>query len=203
MKIIKPSVGILNATRFPEATIEDAARHSTRTRGTKKGDDFIRYLIERGHLTPLRFATAAFSVTADRGVIDELRTHQHADFVVESTRYCGYDKERFGGELEFIEPPFLNVNDRVNWYDICSSAEKQYMKMRERGCKPELARSVLPLSIASRCAIHANFQEWRHIIKMRLAKDAHPQIREIMAMILTEFRQRWPVIVEDIEVSQC
>jgi thymidylate synthase (FAD) len=202
MKIIKPSVELFDYTRFAEVTIEWAARHSTRTTDQSTGEAFARNLIAKGHFTPLRFATATFTITADRGVIDELRTHQHADFVVESTRYCGYDKERFGGELEFVEPPFDTSADKTEWEVSCQAAEGAYKILRSRGVKPELARSVLPLSIACRCAIHANFQEWRHILSMRLAPTAHPQIRQVMAMVMAVFKERWPVIVEDLEVAK-
>jgi thymidylate synthase (FAD) len=202
MKIVKPSVELFDYTRFAEVTIEWAARHSTRTTDQSTGEAFARNLIAKGHFTPLRFATATFTITADRGVIDELRTHQHADFVVESTRYCGYDKERFGGELEFVEPPFEDDSHRRQWVLSCELAETYYLRMRANGCKPELARSVLPLSIACRCAIHANFQAWRHILSMRLAPSAHPQIRQVMAMVLAVFKERWPVIVEDLEVAK-
>lgn len=205
MKIIEPSVRLWDISTDHLHRIEHAARHSTRTTQNITGEPFIRNLIKMGHFTPLRFATATFTITSDRGVIDELRTHQHADFVVESTRYCGYDKERFGGELEFIKPliPYDDCfNSEYEWLSACKCAESTYLRMCHSGCKPELARSVLPLSIACRCAIHANFQEWRHILSMRLAPKAHPQIRQVMAMVMAVFKERWPVIVEDLEVAK-
>ena len=202
VKIIEPSAALYGHTVDAYGQIEWAARHSTRTTDKCTGAEFIRNLINMGHMTPLRFATATFTITSDRGVIDEFRAHQHADFVVESTRYCGYDKERFGGELEFIQPPFSDNDHLIAWHDLGRRAEKTYLNMRRDGCTPEFARSVLPLSIACRCAIHANFQEWRHILSLRLAPSAHPQIRPVMAMVMAIFRERWPVIVEDLEVAK-
>jgi thymidylate synthase ThyX len=37
---------------------------------------------------------------------------------------------------------------------------------------------------------------------MRLAPSAHPQIRQVMAMVMAVFKERWPVIVEDLEVGK-
>ena len=45
----------------------------------------------------------------------------------------------------------------------------------------------------------ANLREWRHILKLRTAKDAHPQMRQIAFMVLDIFKNKLPVIFEDIK----
>ena len=45
----------------------------------------------------------------DRGVMDEFRTHVGLSHLAESTRYCNYSKDKFGNELTFIKPCWLNV----------------------------------------------------------------------------------------------
>ena len=43
-----------------------------------------------------------------------------------------------------------------------------------------------------------NLREWRHFLTLRTSKAAHPQMREIANIILTEFKSKIPVIFDDI-----
>ncbi|MDY6152552.1 MAG: hypothetical protein SPI06_04000, partial [Terrisporobacter sp.] len=45
-----------------------------------------------------------------RGIMDEFRTHVGLSHLAESSRYCSYDKNRFGNELTFIIPNWVNTN---------------------------------------------------------------------------------------------
>jgi len=40
----------------------------------------------------------------------------------------------------------------------------------------------------------ANLREWRHFLKLRTAKDAHPQMREVALMIQNILADKLPVI---------
>ena len=44
----------------------------------------------------------------------------------------------------------------------------------------------------------ANLREWRHILKLRTHKSAHPQCREVMNMVLDIFKEKLPRIFDDI-----
>lgn len=79
-----------------------------------------------------------------------------------------------------------------------SCAEKAYFNLLENGAKPEEARTVLPNSLQTDIAVTANIREWRHIFNLRCDSAAHPQMREIMFMILEEFKNRYPVFFEDV-----
>lgn len=46
-----------------------------------------------------------------RGVMDEFRTHIGLSHLAESTRYCNYSKDKFGNELTFIQPCWLDMQD--------------------------------------------------------------------------------------------
>lgn len=63
---------------------------------------------------------------------------------------------------------------------------------------PEIARSVLPLSLATKVAMTANYREWRHIFKLRCEEHAHPDMRDLMIPLLHEVKQRIPVVFDDI-----
>jgi thymidylate synthase (FAD) len=71
--------------------------------------------------------------------------------------------------------------------------------MLSGGATPQQARSVLPTCTATTIVMTANWREWRHILRLRTAPDAHPDCQRVMRLVLAWFRAHWPVIVEDIK----
>jgi len=86
------------------------------------------------------------------------------------------------------------------WIMSMQEAEYAYKELINfKEWSPQQARSVLPNSLKTEINIKANLREWRHIFKLRTAKAAHPQIREVMGPLLDEFKSRIPLIFNDIE----
>ena len=148
-------------------------------------------------------------------------------FVVHnSSRYCDYNKKGLvfiipsWSDLEPMQVDSGNVfrltsaaaptialtaallisSDPKNllWVNAMQRAEVAYNELRVAGWKPEQARSVLPNSLKTELVMTANLREWRHILKLRTALAAHPQMRELMVPLLAELKQRVPVIFDDI-----
>jgi len=127
----------------------------------------------------------------DRGVTHELVRHRPASFAQESTRYCNYS-----GHMEFILPSFWDVqaegidcDERAKrqacfetWYAAVSDANESYKTLIARGAKPQEARSVLPNSLKTDIVVTASMEEWDHIIELRTAPSAHPQIQDVINM---------------------
>ena len=86
------------------------------------------------------------------------------------------------------------------WYNSCKNAEVAYNALISKGASPQEARSVLPNSLKTEMFVTMNLREWRHFFKLRCSPAAHPQMRQIANMILNQFKQRFPLFVEDIEV---
>jgi len=57
---------------------------------------------------------------------------------------------------------------------------------------------VLPNSTKTEIVMTANLREWRHFLKLRTAKAAHPQMRELTVPLLEELQERIPVVFDDI-----
>lgn len=57
------------------------------------------------------------------------------------------------------------------------------------------------LQTSSSVVITANIREWRHFLKLRCSKAAHPQIREVVTQLLKELRAKIPVLFDDIEAE--
>lgn len=91
-----------------------------------------------------------------------------------------------------------------NYYVFVSSveaAEENYTILTDAvidKLPPEIARGVLPLSLATKVAVTTNYREWRHIFKLRCEEHAHPDMRDLMIPLLHEVKQRIPVVFDDI-----
>ena len=57
---------------------------------------------------------------------------------------------------------------------------------------------ILPHSTAAEVSMTGNLRSWRHIFKMRCAKQSHPSVREIMLLTLYNFHSRLSVIFDDL-----
>lgn len=171
----------------------------------KSARDLLPKLIKKGHHAMLEFGgTIHVKFTNDRCVSHEEVRHRLASFAQESTRYCNYseDEATYGDQglaIIDITPHLKNPAVSLSlWMDAMLYAEKTYNAMIDAGETPQIARSVLPNSLKTEINIAANVREWRHIFKMRTPASAHPQMREIMIPLLAEFKQRIPILFDDI-----
>jgi len=163
---------------------------------------FIQNLIERGHESVLEHEKLTIRFVCDRGVSHELVRHRLASFSQESTRYCNYAKDKFGNEITVIEPPGMTAEARKFWVWGVEGAEKAYLGMIADGCSAQIARSVLPTCLKTEIVVTANVREWRHILRLRTAPVAHPQMRELMIPLLAELKRKIPVVFDDINANQ-
>ena len=163
---------------------------------TSRTESFLQTLIRYGHESVLEHVNITVKFITDRGVSHELVRHRIASYSQESTRYCNYAKSN----LVFIKPYFINQEKFAIWFSAMQYAAIAYKNMIEAGATPDEARSVLPTSIKTEIVMTANLREWRHILKLRTTKFAHPQIRSLMLNLLKEFKEKLPVIFSDIEV---
>lgn len=208
MKIIEQSYHIL---WNPGDVIEKAARTCYRsedkiTNDGSSGQKIKEMLTSLGHTAMLEHSVLSVEFVTDRAIANELERHRLCSFAQESTRYCNYSKDKFGGELTFISPEWVNGH----WYQFgadlwssnCYTVERYYKALLKGGLKPEDARCVLPLSLATKLVMTTNYAEWRHILKLRTAKGAHPQMRALMIPLLKELQETIPVIFDDIKVEE-
>lgn len=159
---------------------------------------FINKILERGHESVIEHEKVTVKIICDRGISHEIVRHRIASYSQESTRYCNYGKD---GEVTFIKP-FFFAGDPARWFEwkiAMLQCEKTYLKLLGVGCSPQEARSVLPNSLKTEIVVTYNLREWRHFFKLRTAPSAHPQMREITIPMLKEFREKIPVIFDDIE----
>lgn len=217
MKIVEPKYEIL--TDISEGGIKELQQIERVARVCYKSEDkitpdggsakkLVGFLVKQGHEAMLEHSQLSVLFTCDRGVANELVRHRIASFAQESTRYCNYSKEKFGGELSFILPSYIptrrNPDDPRDglkfkaWISTCEEAEQNYKDMIAAGMRPEQARCVLPLCLKTEIVVTANYREWRNIFKLRTPVAAHPQMRQLMCPLLFEMQKRIPAVFDDI-----
>ena len=160
----------------------------------------IKTVIDSGHESVLEHASAGVIIVTDRGITHELVRHRiGVAFSQESTRYCNYSAEKgaFCGEIYVIEPPGLNVDQKPVWSAAMEAAESAYKQLISLGCKPQIARSVLPTSLKAEICTTMTFRAWRHFLDLRTAPAAHPQIQQIAEMVRQKLYELAPSCFED------
>ena len=199
MKIINASYSIETPIDGAEMLkrIEKAGRtcYKSENRITaESAENFVRRLIERGHESVLEHESITVRFVCDRGISHEIVRHRLASYSQESQRYV-----RYNDDIEFINPRMPNAKTYEAWQELCERAEETYKELLSYGVQPQQARSVLPNSTKTEIVMTANLREWRHFLKLRTAKVAHPQMRELTVPLLQELQERIPVVFDDIK----
>lgn len=192
------------------------------TRGIYITTNF-RVLIENNWLDDLQFIceptqyhekryTVRF--ICDRGVSHEFVRHRVMSFAQESSRYCNYSKDKFGKEITYIIPvwmdkydifkqeycdlntleliaePDANDKELTAYYRYIKSlfeAEKSYFELLNLGWSPQQARNILPTSLKTELVMTGFGFDWYDFFKLRCAENAHPQAVELAQALKTKF----------------
>lgn len=165
----------------------------------------LKYLCE-----PTEFHERRITVhfVCDRGVSHEFVRHRVFSFAQESTRYCNYSKDKFGNELTFIIPCWLNyeeqqftdkddstirtdLSEHEYFIDLLLEAENTYNYLVQYcGRNPQQARAVLPNSLKTELVMTGFVSDWKHFFELRDAASAHPQAQELAHPLHEAFIQR-------------
>lgn len=229
MKLIKPSVEILTPINGDEIIkiIANIARtcYKSEANSTKEKDQaLVKRLIKSKHEAMIEFYDITVKFICDRGISHEIVRHRLSSFAQESTRYCNYSKNKFGNEITYIIPSWLDIpqgnytwwdNDWVDinklkinlhdednavneWLHSLDYAEQSYKILLNKGWKPEQARAVLPMCLKTEINMKANLREWRHFFKLRCAPNAHPDIRYLALDLLNRLHEQIPIVFDDL-----
>lgn len=126
----------------------------------------------------------------------EFNRHRVNSMAEQSTRYCNYSKNKFGGEISVNRPAWVAAEpggdtseqgeatfaDLVkalgqgadkwwgkldNWLFANLAAEHAYMNLIRLGCKPQEARAILPLDTNTELVHTAFVADWKHFFDLR------------------------------------
>lgn len=175
----------------------------------------LRVLVGNGWLDDLQYICkptefherrVTVHFVCDRGVSHEFVRHRVMSFAQESTRYCNYSKDKFGNELTFIKPCWLD-DERMKLYGPyhtvirdkspesifianLNNAERDYLDLIRLGWKPQEARAVLPNSLKTELVITGFTSDWNYFFDLRARGTTgapHPQAKELAEPLMKEF----------------
>lgn len=199
MKIVKQKISIesdLTGVAILKK-LERLARKCTRTEHlitATSYDPFMQSIVNKGHFGVLEHHYFTINGTASRAIQAELFRHRHISVLAESTRYVNYTKNK-NTELSFVMPYGYSQND-TNATEHFLKIEHNYNKLIENGVKPEIARDILPLSLATDFVFTANIRALRDILAVRNDKRAHPHMIELASMIEEQLKEFVPIVFD-------
>ena len=186
----------------------------------------LRVLVENNWLDDLQYLCGptehhekriCVKFITDRGISHELVRHRVFSFAQESTRYCNYSKDKFGGELTYICPSWLgyeemsklteeaNKDNKIlytrghdgsipqeeraknSFIFDLSNYEHGYLFQISCGWKPQEARSVLPNSIKTEINMCGFVSDWEHFFDLRDNIHAHPDMQVLAKDLHDQF----------------
>lgn len=183
----------------------------------------LRVLIENGWEKDLQYLCEptdyherriTVKFICDRGVSHEFVRHRVFSFAQESTRYCNYSKDKFGNELTFIIPCWIDsIKDSdiysydthidlwqksedantSNFLQSIAWSEKNYLTLLHNGWKPQQARAVLPNALKTELVMTGFVSDWEHFFDLRALGTTgapHPQAKELAEPLMKEFERR-------------
>lgn len=163
--------------------LEFIARISHNSTESTTGNSYkamINYLLDRRHYGVFEHVSVTFLVVTNRAIANEFRTHRMMSFVQESTRWV-----KMKGTIKCIWNEKLDRTSetKADSLNAISTSIRTYQKLLEKKVLAEDARDVLPHNLATRFAVTANLSSWMHFLTVRMAPDAHPQMRALAEMI--------------------
>jgi len=198
MHLTKPSHEILTKIVGQEilTKIERAGRTCYKSESKITGDSansFVARIIKSGHHSVIEHENISVRFICDRGVTHEMVRHRLVAYSQESTRYCDYGKMG----IRFIIPSDWTLDE--DDYKLLEHIEVHYNKcLNEKKRSPQQARYFLPNGLKTEIVMTANLREWRHVLKLRTSKAAHPDMRALMIPLLIELQSLIPIIFDDI-----
>lgn len=201
MEILQNSVEILDTAPSYEdvlMTFNKAARNCYQSEtpdnaNIESAEKLARGLIKSGHTATLEFNNIPVHFVADRSFMGQITRHRLMSFCIESGRYNNYKDG-----IKVIPPVDMTNEGYAFWRAQCLMSEGAYAELIEHGCKPETARSVLPMCLATSIVCSANIREWRHVFELRCDSHSQIDIRTTMLELLGKMYEKYPVFFEDL-----
>lgn len=204
MRLVEPWIKVENFDGVKiMKRIERACRTCYRSEDKISDESYKNLLtncLNRGHESVLEHEKITVRIYSDIGTYKDLTRHRFASFSVESTRYCSYNKDKYGNEIAVVNPVYMEDKEVFEtWKKAIEDMEKAYMKMKDLGASTDMCREILPHSTAAEYTMTANIREWKHILELRTTNHVHPAIRQVLIPLLLLFKEQMPEIFGDIE----
>lgn len=180
---------------------------------TADNADYLRHLIDVGHLAVLEHATASFYITGlSRSCGHELVRHRHLSFSELSQRYVAEP------DAQIVVPPGIAGDPELEGLlaDAADASHRVYTelldrldaklagdpsaRLRQKQAR-QAARSVLPYATETRMVVTGNYRAWRHFIAVRASEHADLEMRRLAIACLRALAASAPAVFGDFQIS--
>ena len=196
MNILDSTATILNKETISDAMVckrlERVARTCYKSEDKITEDSyrsFVKRLLKAKHFGIFEHQDISVLITTSRAIANELVRHRIASYAQESTRYVRYDNVDFVYDQFYITAE----QDRL-MADSLQVVESLYLNLLHSGVSPQFARNILPLCTKTDIVVTANIRSWMHILAKRTETGVHPEMIQIMSIILDEMIILLPTI---------
>lgn len=151
----------------------------------------------------------------------EYNRHRDNSMAEQSTRYCNFDKDKFGGvsiniptfakdlvfddytmskewmfdTMKVLDDPKREFSAIDYWLLANHVSEYCYLNLVRLGWLAQQARTVLPLDTNTELVHTASVSSWQHFFELRDAASAHPDAYELANPLHKEFIKRGYVTI--------
>ena len=176
----------------------------------------LRVLIENNWLDDLQYICeptefherrTCVKFICSRAIANELVRHRVFSFSQESSRYCNYSREKFGANITYIIPYWVDenlINDCQFNGDVfqdtdnkdlikvgrfkasLKQCEYDYLELIKNGCSAQEAREVLPLCTKTEIVMTGYEKDGVKFFELRTSVAAHPDMRNLVTPLKEE-----------------
>ena len=165
--------------------------------------DFIKPLVEKGHLSPLEHISVTFTIEGvSRACQTQLVRHRTSKFSIQSQRYID------GSNFDFVIPDLTYIENETQRYVaetqiklIYGQIAEQYENLRKLNVRKEDARMILPMATTGNIVCTMDLRNFRNFLEQRMCSHAQSEIKELAKEMNKLVKQHVPFI--DYKVLRC
>ena len=217
---IKDTIEFYKDNKYSKVAIDPVGRYNPYYITTN-----YRVLVENNRLDDLKYLCEpteyhqkrhTVKFITDIGLGRDFLRHRVMSPIQESTRYVNYTKEKNGGGITYILPPWIDLpegevsdlngfeGDVRAWLMPLYFCERSYTELiRDFGWSAEKARLVLPLATKTELALCGFPDAWIHFFCLRTdiasTGKAHPESEELANPLRDEFIEKGYITEEQLK----
>jgi len=187
-------VTLVNYTKDGIKTIANAVRVTGPFFEQMPDEKLVRYMVKHDYGSALEHVSFTFELKdISVAVSRELLEHRVTSHTAKSTRYVSE-----AGGLRYYTPPKIEEPLLAKYKEHMSSVLELYKKIEEKVDR-ESARYVLPMALKCTYVWTINARSLLNFLRLRLCKNAAPEMRELAIKVRNEVIEAYPEIFENVD----
>jgi len=187
-------VTLVNYTKEGIKTIADAVRVTGPFFDQMPDEKLVKYMVKHDFGSALEHLSFTFELKDISVAISrELLEHRIASHTAKSTRYVSE-----AGGFRYYTPPRIEEPLLARYKEHMSSVLELYKEI-EGKVDRESARYVLPIALKCTYVWTINVRSLINFLRLRLCRNAAPEMRELAAKVKNEAVKAYPLIFEDVD----